>query len=288
MFPCVIGRRGCSLAESTGFGDKMASAQVVLRHFREIASSIGMPGEAAMVIRRHSWRHFGANVTRVAEFSDSKKSQVGRWGSLEVMPVRYAQEVEEVAMMGIILEIERVLEEALRRVPLREWPWLTGWEHLSPHVSLRPDLVHDVPLACFPEAGDRSDDEDSEIEEDAPGTEEAERPVSSADSDSVVRAWDSLQREKVAARTSVGEWVVEFVLRKASDAAVGDCYAKRAGHPRVRSRVALLAALGVDDARPVGGAGSSAVGEAEGMMGGVGSEPHWEAVVLQKDVDLRH
>ena len=140
MFPAVTGKRGCSLAESVGFAGKMASAFVVLRHFREIAAAIGMPDEVARVVRRHSWRHFGANVTRVAEFPDAKKSQVGRWGSIEVMPVRYAQEVENVAMMGIILEIEQVLKAALQRVPLKKWPWLAGWEHLSPHVALRPDL----------------------------------------------------------------------------------------------------------------------------------------------------
>ena len=62
MFPAVTGKRGCSLAASVGFADKMASAYVVLRHFREIAATIGMPDEAAKVVRRHSWRHFGANV----------------------------------------------------------------------------------------------------------------------------------------------------------------------------------------------------------------------------------
>jgi hypothetical protein len=167
MFPAVTGKRGCSLEASTGFADKMASAYVVLRHFREIAAAIGMPVEAAKVIRRHSWRHFAANVTRVAEFTEAKKSQVGRWGSLEVMPVRYAQEVENVAMMGIILEVEQVLKEALQRVPLKKWPWLAGWEHLSPHVSLRPEMVQEIPVACMPELEDRSDDEDSEVEEDS-------------------------------------------------------------------------------------------------------------------------
>ena len=53
--------------------------------------------------------------------------------------------------------------------------------------------------------------------------------------------------EKVAARTVVGAWTLEFVLRKISDCSAGDCYAKCAGRPRVRSRVALLAALGVTD-----------------------------------------
>ena len=250
MFPAVTGKRWCSLSESTGFSDKMASAYVVLRHFREIAVAIGMPGEAAKVIRRHSWRHFAANITRVAEFSEAKKSQVGRWGSLEVMPVRYAQEVENVAMMGIILEVEQVLAAALKRVPLKKWPWLAGWEHLSPHVSLRPNMVKDVPVECLPEPEDRSDDEDSEVEEgsevdDSESDQLAVLPGS--DGEAVLRAWDAMQREKIAARTTVGDWTVEFVLRKISDSSAGDCYAKCAGRPRVRSRVALLAMLGLTD-----------------------------------------
>ena len=64
----------------------------------------------------------------------------------------------------------------------------------------------------------------------------------------VLQAWDALQSEKVAARTTVGDWTVEFVLRKVSESSAGDCYAKCAGRPRVRSRVALLAMLGMTDA----------------------------------------
>ena len=45
------------------------------------------------------------------------------------------------------------------------WPWLAGWEHLSPHVSLRPDMVAEIPVECMPEQDDRSGDEDSEVEE---------------------------------------------------------------------------------------------------------------------------
>ena len=94
--------------------------------------------------------------------------------------MRYAQEVENVAMMGIVLEIEVKLAAALKRVPLKKWPWLAGWEHLSPHVSLRPELVADVPVECMPEQEDRSDDEDSEVEDDGQDVEglaDAERPV---------------------------------------------------------------------------------------------------------------
>ena len=82
---------------------------------------------------------------------------------MENMPTRYAQEVNEVAMMGIVLKVEKVVTDALGRVPLSKWPWLAGWENLSPHLLLRPaDAVY-VPLACEPEVFDReSDDEDSD------------------------------------------------------------------------------------------------------------------------------
>ena len=289
MFPVVVGKRGCSLADSTGFGDKMASACVVLRHFREIAESIGMPREAAKVIRRHSWRHFGANVTRVAEFAEAKKSQVGRWGSLEVMPVRYAQEVENVAMMGIILEIEKVLEEALRRVPLEKWPWLAGWEHLSPHVLLRPAMVKEIPMECMPESVDRSDDEDSEVEEGSDVEEEEPREESNDEADRVVQAWDTLQRDKVAARATVGAWTLEFVLRRNSEGSVGDCYAKRAGQARVRSRVALLAALGVTAADGAGRAapqpGDDAAERGEDTEATEGKAPQPEDGAVKKGED---
>ena len=281
MFPAVTGKRGCSLADSVGFAHTMASAYVVLRHFREIAAAIGMPDEVAKVVRRHSWRHFGANVTRVAEFSDAKKSQVGRWGSLEVMPVRYAQEVENVAMMGIILEMEQVVKAALQRVPLQKWPWLAGWEHLSPHVSLRPDLVAEVPVECLPEPEDRSDDEDSEVDEDSDDdVGEPGRAAAPPDSDgaAVLQAWDTLQHEKVAARMVVGVWTLEFVLRKISDCSAGDCYAKCAGRPRIRSRVALRSVLGVADSAGEEGGHDDRDG-AVGEVGAASSSAALEAPV---------
>ena len=69
LFPRVVGRRGCSLADSTGFVESMALAATVLDLFRGRGESVGMPSEAVRVMRRHSWRHFAANVTRVAELS---------------------------------------------------------------------------------------------------------------------------------------------------------------------------------------------------------------------------
>ena len=154
-----------------------------------------------------------------------------RWGSLEHMQTRYAQEVEEVSMMAIILRVEATLREAVERVPLQEWPWLAGWEHLSPHVALRPDRVVEIPLVCGPEQADRSDDdEDSEMDEEE-GLEEtgagggADGPRAAE----VLRAWDRPKCDRVPAKLSLGAWAVEFVPRWICDGAVGDCYAKRVG-----------------------------------------------------------
>ena len=41
------GQAGLLACGLEGFGDKMASAYVILRHFREIATAIKMPAEAA-------------------------------------------------------------------------------------------------------------------------------------------------------------------------------------------------------------------------------------------------
>ena len=101
IFPVLDGKHGCSLSDATGFGKSMASACVVLRHFQFLMALAGVPESVAKLIRRHSFRHFPANVSRVAEFSDAKKRQVGRWADLEYMPSRYAQEVEFVAMVAI-------------------------------------------------------------------------------------------------------------------------------------------------------------------------------------------
>ena len=247
MFPCVTGKRGCSLMSSTGFDDRMASASVILRHFRGLAEIIGMPEEAAKVIRRHSWRHFCANITRVAEFAPADKEQVGRWGSLESMPIRYAQEVEEVTMMAIILKVEAVVVKALDRVPLDQWPWIAGWEHLSPNVSLRPSDVVSIPLACEPEDLDRvSDDEDSDEESITDEITPYGSLVEDRIADEVVQAWDDFISSKQPGKLVVHGWALEYVLRKSGDRTAGDCYAKRAGCPRLRSRVALLEALNRD------------------------------------------
>ena len=94
------------------------------------------------------------------------------------------------------MEVEQVLKEALQRVPLKKWPWLAGWEHLSPHVSLRPEIVQEIPVECMPELEDRSDDEDSEVEEDSDvdDSESGQLAVrSDSDGEAVLRAWDALQ-----------------------------------------------------------------------------------------------
>ena len=65
------------------------------------------------------------------------------------------------------------------------------------------------------------------------------------EADEVLAAWDTLVRDKVPATVVVANWSVEWVARKIGDRSAGDCYAKLAGRPRVRSRVALVRALGL-------------------------------------------
>jgi len=284
LFMTMKGRKGCSLAEAAGFGDTVASAAVLLRLFRGLAESIGMPPELAKLMRRHSWRHFGANVARVAEFSAEDRSGVGRWGNIEDMPMRYAQEVEEVAMMAIVLKIERAVVRALERMPLAKWPWVAGWENLSPQVELRPSQV--VPPGCCPEAEDReSDDEDSDVDEDD-GSQVGPACAGGTGGEEVLAVWDRLQTAKEHARELVHGWAIEFVLRKSQGGSKGDCYATRAGCRRIRSRSALIVALGLE----VGDGRAAQAAEAEledaveravppSGSGAAASAPHSEGAI---------
>ena len=239
LFMVVSGPRGCNLSDATGFGASMASASVLLRHFKFLAESVGMESSLVGKFRRHSWRHFIANITRIAEFSEGERAQAGRWANLENMPTRYAQEVENAAMMAIVLKVEVVVRDALARVPLAKWPWVGGWEHLSPVAAIRGG--HEpggAPLSCPLVIEDvESDDECSDMDEGDGGS------ASACDGQAILAAWDRLKAAKVAARVAVEGWHVEFVLRSISESSVGDCYASPPTGPRIRSRAALLSAL---------------------------------------------
>ena len=122
LFVVVAGTRGCNLDQATGFGDSMASAYVILRHYRFLMDFGKVPAEVSQRVRRHSFRHFPANVARVCHFSDTKKSQTGRWADLSVMPIRYAQDVEFLTMVDIIMEVVEEVAKAFRERPVEEWP----------------------------------------------------------------------------------------------------------------------------------------------------------------------
>ena len=104
-----------------------------------------------------------------------------------------------------------------------------------------------IPLACEPEELDRvSDDEDSDEENFTAETPTNGSPVETRDVEEVLRAWDDLVSAKQPGKVAVHGWSLEYVLRKAGDRTTGDCYAKMAGCPRLRSRVALVAAFKLD------------------------------------------
>ena len=167
IFVGLQGPRGCNVDDATGFAHTMASAVVILRHFRRVMHILGADQAVAELIRRHSFRHWIANITRVADFSPAKKSQAGRWADLGCMPTRYAQEVEFVTMVDIIMEAVECVDRAVERLPIHAWPWLGGWEQLSPRVELRDSPAACVPLECPPEAEDVvDDDERSDVDED--------------------------------------------------------------------------------------------------------------------------
>ena len=90
----------------------------------------------------------------------------------------------------------------------------------------------------------------------------------------MVQAWDLLQREKVAARTTVGRWTIEFVPRKAGERSAGDCYAKSAGLPRVRSRVALLTRLGIEETEKEAASKGEQVGQGSEARDGDNGAPN--------------
>ena len=155
--------RGASLRDASGLVDRPATPYMILKYLREILQlpSISMTEGDAGRVRRHSFRHWIANCTRVLGFSLSDSFQGGRWKEQGVMPLRYAQEVKFLVHIRIIRNVLSKCEEALRRVPLDSWPVFGGWELLDPEASAS------VPLAVEPEDEfeNEGDDRDSDVED---------------------------------------------------------------------------------------------------------------------------
>ena len=155
--------RGASLRDASELVDRPATPYMIVKYLRELLKlpSISMSEADANRMRRHSFRHWIANCTRVLGFSLSDSFQGGRWKEQGVMPLRYAQEVKFLVHIRIIRKVLSKCEEALRRVPVDNWPVFGGWEFLDPDASVS------VPLAVEPEEGfeNEGDDRDSDDED---------------------------------------------------------------------------------------------------------------------------
>lgn len=166
MFPAVA--RGASLADVQEVLQCPASAYLILRYLREILQlpSLSISGEDAARLRRHSFRHWIANMMRVLKFSWSESFQGGRWKESSVMPLRYAQEVQFVASVDIIVRVIQACEAVLRDQPLDSWPLFGGWERFLPDRRFSspeetPALAYEPSASDDDSGGDSSDDEEA-------------------------------------------------------------------------------------------------------------------------------
>ena len=101
MFPSS--QRGAKLANLSEMGKSPASAYCILKYLREILQlpSIAMSADEAKRLRRHSFRHWIANLLRILRKPLSDAYQGGRWKEHNCMPLRYAEETKFLAMSGI-------------------------------------------------------------------------------------------------------------------------------------------------------------------------------------------
>ena len=165
MFPTLP--RGLALADAgiSSFLDVPATPYTVLKYLRELAvfPHIGMSAEEAARARRHSFRHYLANVLQMGKFSYEDKFRGGRWRDLSVMPLRYAQETKFLAAVELVCRAMDFVAAAVVRVPISKWPFYGGWELLMPTRGPVPDLAA-FALPDPDEEGD-SDDETVVVEE---------------------------------------------------------------------------------------------------------------------------
>jgi hypothetical protein len=172
MFPSS--QRGAKLANLSEMGKSPASAYCILKYLREILQlpSIAMSADEAKRLRRHSFRHWIANLLRILRKPLSDAYQGGRWKEHNCMPLRYAEETKFLAQIRIIAEVCADCEAALSRVGVENWPVFGGWELLMQNRFGGGDNVDVAPLVG-PQQGidlngdsgdeDSSDDEEAEV-----------------------------------------------------------------------------------------------------------------------------
>ena len=168
MFAAV--RFGVALADASELLDRQASPYLMLRYLREILmlADICMALEEARRLRRHSFRHFLANVIRIRKFPMCDAFQGGRWKEQGCMPLRYAQEVQMVTAVDLILRVISECEAAMKRQDIGDWPLFGGWENFL-QQRLGEVLAEAVCVVepAASEAGSDGDSSDDELEIDA-------------------------------------------------------------------------------------------------------------------------
>ena len=164
MFPSLP--RGASLARSNDVLSSKASAYLILRYLQEILllPSLSMSPADAQRLRRHSFRHFIANLMRVLKFTWSESFQGGRWKESSVMPLRYAQEVQFVASVDIIVRVVLACEGVIRDFPLDSWPLFGGWERFLPDRRFSSEDAA-PPVSVEPVGSEAGSDGDSSEDE---------------------------------------------------------------------------------------------------------------------------
>ena len=169
MFPSSP--KGAKLAGMSSMVNSPASAYMVLKYLREILMlpSLSLSATDAARLRRHSFRHWIANLLRILRKPPSDIFQGGRWKEHGCMPLRYAEETKFLSQIRIIADVCKDCEAALEKVGVKNWPVFGGWELLMEDRTFDGGLRPEVSLTVEPELGvdlnGGSDDEDSSDDE---------------------------------------------------------------------------------------------------------------------------
>ena len=196
MFAAVA--RGSSLASASSMLNTMASAYLILRYLREILQlpSVSMSAADAARLRRHSFRHWIANMMRVLKFEWSDRFIGGRWKEQSVMPLRYSMEVQMVSSVELIVRVVTACETVLRDQPLSSWPLFGGWERFLP--DRRFSAGEEVSISVEPEGSEASEHSDSSEDEDDGAN---VRPVAPVSRRALPPGWSRVDRHTDGGRS---------------------------------------------------------------------------------------
>ena len=201
MFAAV--QFGVALANASAMVDRPATPYLMLRYLREILmlADICMALAEARRLRRHSFRHFLANVIRVCKFPMGDAFQGGRWKEQGCMPLRYAQEVQMVTAVDLIVRVIRTCEDAMKAYPIGTWPLFGGWENFL--QQRRGSVMDESVFMAEPaasEAGSDGDSSDDELEKEAAVTLKARAAVPSASRYKLPDGWSKVDQTLTSGR----------------------------------------------------------------------------------------